>query len=244
MAGVMQSDYALHHAAHVICTSSRDVTYLSRVHRIGRERVTRIDIGVAEPFLAVPRCANWHEPRLLFIGTWIERKGCRVLGTAFARARCRVPNLRLTILGSGAPAEQVLQDFEPAARDAVEVVSHFTQPELLEALARHTLFALPSFNEGMPLSLLEAMAAGLPIIATTAGAIPDVVADGVDGILIRPGDASALEEAIVRCARDAELSPRLGAAGHRKMQGYTWERCARQHVEAFERAVAAKCVGH
>ena len=78
---------------------------------------------------------------------------------------------------------------------------------------RASVFVLPSYAEGMPMSLLEAMAAGIPTVSSAVGGIPEVVAEGVNGFLIAPGDIAALEGILVRLLRDADLRASVAAAG-------------------------------
>ena len=79
-------------------------------------------------------------------------------------------------------------------------------------LAQADVFVLPSYNEGLPVSLLEAMAYGVPVISTRVGGIPELVRDGIDGFLIEPGDRAALEDRLRRLAEDARLRQTMGDA--------------------------------
>jgi glycosyltransferase involved in cell wall biosynthesis len=85
-------------------------------------------------------------------------------------------------------------------------------------LARAGVFVLPSLSEGVSLTLLEAMACGLPVVATAVGGSPEAVEDGVTGLLVPPADPAALAAAILRVWRDPELARRLGAAGRRRAE--------------------------
>jgi glycosyltransferase involved in cell wall biosynthesis len=177
------------------------------------------------------------------VGTWIPRKGNDVLAAAFSHVHAAVPAAQLTLLGTGQPAAPVLQCFAPEVRPAVTVVPRFTQAELLEILQRHNLFVLPSRYEGMPLALLEAMAAGLPCITTWAGAMPDVIRPEVDGLLVPAGDVRALAQALLRGAGDVDLRGRLGYQARETMRAYTWRRSALQHEAAFTQILQRTAVG-
>jgi glycosyltransferase involved in cell wall biosynthesis len=84
---------------------------------------------------------------------------------------------------------------------------------------------LPSINEGTPVSAIEALAAGRPVVATRVGGVPDVVREGEDGFLVEPGDVDALADRLARLAADPELRARLGAAGRaRVIPRYSVER--------------------
>ena len=82
---------------------------------------------------------------------------------------------------------------------------------------------LPSANEGTPVSVIEALAGGRPVVATRVGGVPDVVRDGVDGFLVEPGDIDALAERLGRLAADPALAARMGEAGRaRVLERYRW----------------------
>ena len=96
-----------------------------------------------------------------------------------------------------------------------------------ELLEQASCLALPSYGEGLPLVILEAMAAGKPVVATTVGGIPEVARDGVEGLLVAPGDVDALEEALDRLLSDRGLRTSLGARGRRRvLADYSPERLA------------------
>lgn len=148
-------------------------------------------------------------------------KNHRDLVAAFARLRELVPEqrerLRLSIVGDGplmgAVREQVaalgLQDvvWLPGARDDVAGLLH-----------GFSLFTLPSLAEGTPVSMLEAMACGLPVVASRVGGIPEVVTDGVEGTLVAPRDVEALAAALAAYARDPELRRRQGEAARARIE--------------------------
>src|SRR4029453_8125800 len=100
--------------------------------------------------------------------------------------------------------------------DRMRLVGYW--PGLAEALAAIDVFVLPSLMEGHPLAVLEAMAAGKPIVATTVGGLAEAMEDGVSGLLVPPGDADALAEAVVSLLRDPERAARLGREARRALE--------------------------
>ncbi|MFC3469861.1 glycosyltransferase family 4 protein [Massilia oculi] len=150
--------------------------------------------------------------RILFLGRLDPAKGVDELLQACAVLAARHPRLRLVLGGSG--------DLDWVRRRAGElgVANRVETPGWLDAaardaqLARAWLFCLPSHAEGLPMSVLEAMAAGVPVVATRVGGIPEALADGALGLLVAPRDAPALACAIGRLLDDGPLHARLACA--------------------------------
>jgi len=138
------------------------------------------------------------------------REGGDVLLEALATALPREPRLRLTLAGPGElpPAGEE----QAAASAAVEWAGWLGPAERDELLRSATVFVMPSRSEGLPMALLEAMAYGTAVVATEVGGIPEVVEDGVEGLLVAPEDPAALSGALRELAADPVLRERLGAA--------------------------------
>ena len=135
-------------------------------------------------------------PRIGCVARLSPEKGIDRLLEAFAGVLRQVPYARLAIAGDG-PARGQLEAraHELTLGGAVEFLGY--REDVSPVLGSLDLFVLPSLTEGIPLALLEAMAAGLPVIATAVGGVPEVVEDGTSGMLVPPGDAAALERAML-----------------------------------------------
>ncbi len=170
-------------------------------------------------------------PTVLFVGRLVERKG--VLYLIEAIGRLRDASIRLVIVGDG-PERPKLED---AARrlgggvaDRVEFRGKISATELQAAYAGANAFVLPSVfdargdTEGLGVVALEAMNYGTPVVASRIGGIPDVVEDGVTGLLVPPGDAAALAAALRRVLDEPGLARKLGEAGRRRLhEQFSWE---------------------
>ena len=99
----------------------------------------------------------------------------------------------------------------------VDILGWVEGAEKERLLADATVYVLPSYVEGLPMGILEAMAAGLPVIATDVGGIPDAVENGIEGILVQPGDVSAITDAIRMLLSQPGLRARMGKAGRQKV---------------------------
>jgi glycosyltransferase involved in cell wall biosynthesis len=129
-------------------------------------------------------------------------------------------NLRVTLAGDG-EVDQVREFVRVnALDDTVDVVGWVGPAERDRLLAESAIFVLPSYSEGLPMAVLEAMANGVVPVTTAVGAIPEVVADGVNGVLVRPGDPGQLAAALQSLIADAELRNRLAAAAHARAREF------------------------
>ena len=142
----------------------------------------------------------------------IEAKGVRELILAFAGLKKEFPSVRLEIAGSG-PEEQRLAETarELGVADGVKFLGWVD--DLRQVLRTWDVFALPSYDEGLPMSILEAMAEGLPVVATNVGGIPELVEDGRTGYLVPPGDVGALRTVLHRLVEDSQSRNQLGDQG-------------------------------
>ena len=157
-----------------------------------------------------------NEIRLIFVGRLAPVKGIRVLFDALDDLFLRIPNLRLTLVGDGPDRDRLERE---AARlgDRVRFTGYLSQAEVAEALAEHDICVLPSFAEGVPVILMEAMASGLPVIATQVAGVGELVEQGVSGLLAPPGDVKTLRRHIEALANDATLRFQMGQSGREKV---------------------------
>ncbi|UWQ23181.1 glycosyltransferase family 4 protein [Jannaschia sp. W003] len=174
---------------------------------------------------------------ILFVGRLAAVKGVRVLLEAFARVRAAHPDARLTLVGDG-DERAAIEDHARAlgCDDGVRFTGYLNQDEVAEALAQADLFALPSFAEGVPVVLMEAMAARLPVLATRIAGIPELVEDGVAGRLVPPGDVDAFADALDALLNDPAGRTAMGAAGRARVE-------AEFHVEREARNLARLIAG-
>ncbi|HIH00720.1 TPA: glycosyltransferase family 4 protein, partial [Thermoplasmata archaeon] len=116
---------------------------------------------------------------------------------------------------------------------AVEFHQSIDDGSLLGFYSDSDLVVLPSRNEGWGLSLMEAMACRKPVVATRVGGIPELVRDGVDGLLVEPGDVAGLAEAIVRLLADERLRSTMGASGRERVSEFSWAESARTTLGVY-----------
>ena len=182
-------------------------------------------------------------PGLVTVGTLANlrpEKGLRDLLRAMALVRDRYPQGRLAIWGGG-PLRADLEGLigELGLRAEARLHGPTTEPEA--ALRALDIFVLPSLSEACSNVLLEAMASGLPVVATRVGGSPVLVEDEMTGLLVRPGDPDALAKAIIRLVEDPMLARRLGASAYDVVRSRFGVDRMLSRVQAFyERALSGQ----
>jgi glycosyltransferase involved in cell wall biosynthesis len=178
---------------------------------------------------------------VLFVGRLVERKGVAHLVEAIARLAGGSAGPRLEIVGEG-PERTGLEALAQRLGVADRVVFRGKIPpaELQASYARAAVCVLPSVldargdTEGLGVVLLEAMNHGTPVIASRIGGIPDIVEDGVSGLLVPPGDADALAAALRRLRDDPALARRLGEAGRRRLrEQFSWPAIVQRWLDLY-----------
>jgi glycosyltransferase involved in cell wall biosynthesis len=188
--------------------------------------------------------AAFHWPAesriILFVGALIARKDPFTLLRAFAALHKARPDTRLLFCGAFTKASPPIFDEAErlGIRSVVAAPGAVDDSGLRRAYAGADLFALPSLFEGYGLPALEAMAAGLPAVLSSGGALPEV-AEGA-ALFSPPGDPGALGANLERVLDDPALQARLRAKGHERATMFTWSRCAKETLAVLEQAAANK----
>jgi glycosyltransferase involved in cell wall biosynthesis len=228
------------HLRHVITVSESSRAEITEQLRIPAERIRVVgvgaDVGVFHPDPSVPRVPD----RIVTTASAdVPLKGLLPLVEAVAKVRTERP-AELVVVGSarrGGPVAEAISRYD--LHDAVRFTGRLTEAELATELRRAALVVVPSLFEGFSLPLVEAMACGTPVVATTGGALPEVAGrHGETALLVPPGDPQALADAIVLMLADDALRVRLGAAGRERVQRrFTWRAAAERTVECYRDAI-------
>jgi glycosyltransferase involved in cell wall biosynthesis len=214
--------------------------FLQMRYGLPPDRVWCIPNGVGPEFFNRRSWSDTAEPKLLFVGTWIDHKGIYALAEAFEQLLALAPRVRLTIAGCAETEERVRHYFSSAVQGTINIRPFVSRAEMPEVYAQHDICVLPSLVEGMPLVLLEAMASGLAVVTTESSGMADLVEDGHDGLLTIPGDADSLTVAMATLCGNSQLRQKLGCAAQEKMKRFTWKRSALRHEAVFRRAMGVK----
>ena len=165
-----------------------------------------------------------REPVVVAVGRIEHVKGFDLLVDAFASSPLR-DRARLVVVGDGSEAGALRRRVASAGlTDRVELPGRLDPSEVAARLAGADVVVVPSRADAAPLVVLEAWRSGRPLVATVRGGPPEIVTDGDDGVLVDPQDTQALAAAVLGLLDDPERAGRIGAAGRRRVEDFTWER--------------------
>lgn len=202
-----------------------DVTEIERADARG----VREEFGLAATDFVVGTVARFQ-----------ETKDLPTLVRAFAQLRQRQPQAKLLLIGDGAERQrlqQLAEELRVATAVIITGIRHDV-PRLLRAL---DAFALSSLSEGLPISVLEALAAGLPVVATSVGMLPELLREGENGFLVAPSDFAALAQRLELLATERDLAHRLGVAGKQTVEcDYSLAAMLRRYEELYLSLVNAE----
>ena len=214
--------------AHVIVANAQAAADRLRLEHVARHKVAIVPNGLdVARFAARPLQPPLR--RVVMVANLRPEKGHDVLLDAASHVLARFPDARFQLIGSGSEYRRLVALAD--ARGVSHAVSFLGHCETVpERLAAADVFVLPSRSEALPNALLEAMAAGLPVVASAVGGILEVIDEGRTGLLVPAGDPRALADAVSRLMSDGALATRLGAAARAHAARYSFDRM----VAAFE----------
>lgn len=169
------------------------------------------------PSLQLDR-SNIESGLVVFLGQIGKRKGTLDLIRAFVQVAQACPEARLALGGDGEVAQYQEEVKRLGLESKVSFLGWVSGGEKDALLAQADVYCLPSYNEGFPMGVLEAMSAGIPVVSTIVGGIPDAIANGEEGILIEPGDIDKLAESIIRLIKNRDLNSQFSAAAKNKFE--------------------------
>lgn len=210
----------------------------ARAQGFSAERIVVVPNGVDTSRFRPVLSREYSKKRIVYAGSLTVIKGADVLIDAFAGLRQEHGMLRLDIFGSG-PLHDRLKQKSADLGLTDHVRFHGTVSDLERYLDSSCVFVQPSMVEGMSNVILEVMAAGLPVIATRVGAAPDIIQNGVNGLLVDAGSSEQIRDAIVRIADDENFAQRIGMEARTLIESrYAVEIVAEKYCALYQSLIA------
>jgi glycosyltransferase involved in cell wall biosynthesis len=246
MHGISETDYP---AGLMLPDKIRAAWFVACVSWFGRAQAMRVVPPSHWPKLSVVRCgleldrlpqrlrAEGGDLRIICVGRLSPEKGHAGLLKAFAELRRIHPHVRLILVGDGPDREELdgLAD-ELGLRDSVSFLGRLAEQATLKEVAASDVLVLPSFMEGLPVVLMEAMAIGLPVIASRVAGIPELIVDEQNGLLFTPANWAELLRCLDRLTTSAHLREQLGQQGRQTVANeFDIRQSAAQLQDIFDR---------
>lgn len=226
----------LHQADRIVVLSARWKEQIRGITRNDRIVVIGNPVNISKTDYAD---GQRNKNVILFLGRIEKEKGIFDLVDAVAKIVIDYPSVRLLVAGQGDITALEARARSAGVADNVSIRGWVSGKEKERVLNEASILALPSYFEGLPMGVLEAMAHSLPIVASTVGAIPEVVTDGVEGILVNPGDILGLTEALRKLLGDDDLQTRMGQASQTKIATHYKIDIVIQEIEQLYRELGA-----
>lgn len=225
----------------VITVSQNSLKDIHADQKVPLERLHVVPVGVDQDLFTPQAHVRRVPGRLITTASAdVTMKGLRYLLEAVAKLRTE-RHVELVVIGrlkEGGPSARIIDEL--GLRDAVTFITGVPEERIIELYSESELAVVPSLYEGFSLPAIEAMSCGVPLVATTGGALPEVVgADNDTALLVPPGDSEALAATIARALDDPELRARIGAAGRQRViDRWTWRHTAVGTVEHYRALLA------
>lgn len=220
----------------VITVSENSLGDIHRDHKVDLDRLHVVPVGVdPDLFTPLPHVARRPGRLITTASADVTMKGLRYLLEALAKLRSE-RDVDLVVIGRpkpGGPSAQAIEEL--GLSDHVQFVSGVSDQRIVELYAEAELAVVPSLYEGFSLPAIEAMSCGVPLLATTGGALPEVTgAKGETCFQVPPGDSAALASEIATALDDPDARSRIGAAGReRVISRWSWRHTAEKTVEQY-----------
>lgn len=227
----------------VITVSENSFKDISADHKVDPSKMHIVPVGVdPELFLPVPGVKRTPGMLITTASADVAMKGLRYLLEAVAKLRTERPEVTLTVIGKAKPGGESARTIEDLGlEDAVTFVSGVPDERIVELYSEAEVAVVPSLYEGFSLPAIEAMSCGIPLVATTGGAVPEVVGpDNETAFLVPPGDSQALAAKLAHVLDHPQVAKRVGKAGRQRViDHWSWRHTAEKTVEQYRARLEA-----
>lgn len=201
------------------------------------KNITIVNPGVDTNFYK-PNLSLKKNNRVLFVGRLQKIKGTEVLLRCFDTLKQE--RYKFIVVGDGEEMEEIKKYIQEKSISNVELKGELTEKEVLLEYQKATVFLLPSLSEGFPLTILEAMACGLPVVASNVGDVTKIIVDGNNGFVVKPGVVSLFAEKIKLILNNQDMAQKMSKNNILKAKQYSWDKTARGIYRVYLNTVSMK----
>lgn len=231
-----QCDLGYRKAALVLLSNKQDAAFAKQYYRQGGERYFVFKNGVNP--LQIDEKVQPKEPlTILFLGSWIKRKGIETLVEAAHLLDKLDLSVNWLLAGTSIDREKILEDWPNELWSSIEVIPDFLSNIEESIFSRSNIFVLPSFFEGQPLALLQALESGRCCITTNCCGQLDLIQHNHNGLLYELGNSQQLALLIKQCVKNEELRIRLGRSAKESVKDRSWENVSAEIVDKIEKVI-------
>jgi glycosyltransferase involved in cell wall biosynthesis len=228
----------------VITVSENSFKDIHADHKVDNDRMHVVPVGV-DPEMFLPVAGVTRKPGMLITtaSADVAMKGLRYLLEAVAKLRTERPEITLTVIGKAKPGGESARTIdELGLSDVVTFVSGVSDERIVELYSEAEIAVVPSLYEGFSLPAIEAMSCAIPLVATTGGAVPEVVGpDNETAFLVPPGDSEALAVKLAYVLDNPAIGTKVGMAGRQRViDHWSWRHTAEKTVEQYRARLALK----
>lgn len=228
----------------VITVSENSFKDIHADHKVDNDRMHIVPVGV-DPEMFLPVEGVTRKPGMLITtaSADVAMKGLRYLLEAVAKLRTERPDITLTVIGKAKPGGESARTIEDLGlEEVVTFVSGVSDERIVELYSEAEIAVVPSLYEGFSLPAIEAMSCAIPLVATTGGAVPEVVGpDNETAFLVPPGDSEALAAKLAYVFDNPEVGQKVGRAGRQRViDHWSWRHTAEKTVEEYRARLAMK----
>ena len=224
-------DIGLKNADKLLLINTDDSMYVQRKYKRPVKDIFIFKNGITKSSAIYLNKKNQLDFTVLFNGTWIDRKGIYTLIEAATQLHLQGINIKYNLIGTSKDEQSVLADWPQSLHSSITVIPRFVASDEAILLNEASVFVLPSFSEGQPLSLLQAMALGICCITTNCCGQKDLITHNKDGLLFEPGDSKTLATLIQQCYSDIDKVKIIGNQAKALVEKRTWENVSDELVE-------------
>lgn len=226
-------EISLKTANHILAVNHTEKDFLINEFSIPESKISVIYRALSEYFRHLPPYNPPSEFKILYVSTWLKRKGVNYLLQALEKLADTNIDFTVSLVGVKTDENEIRKEFSPQLNSKVKIIHSLPNNQLPEVYRNHSVFVFPSLYEGFPNVVTEAMATGLPVITTTAGAAKELVVDKVNGIVIPYQDSEAIYQSLIYAYKNPDIMQEYGKNAQGLIDELNFEQVYQQRLAIY-----------